>query len=58
MNIADQVREAIVSELERQAEAGGQVEVKVGPDDKMTIEGRVDLDELVMAVVGALSGGP
>ena len=59
MNMEDQVREAIVEELKRQAEAaeGG---LRLTPDgnDLFTIEGRVNLDELAMAVIGAVAGGP
>lgn len=59
MNLEDKVREAIVAELRRQAEAGIQgLRVDVKEADTMTIEGRVNLDELAMAVVGSLAGGP
>jgi hypothetical protein len=59
MNLEDQVREAILAELERQAEAG-ENGLKFGkPEAEMiTVEGRVNLDELTMAVVGSLAGGP
>lgn len=59
MNIEDQVREAIVAELQRQSEAGERgLKVKTDNPSMITIEGRVDLDELTMAVVGSLAGGP
>ena len=59
MNIEDQVREAIVAELMRQSEAGEQgLRVNDGGAEMITIEGRVNLDELTMAVVGSLAGGP
>jgi len=59
MNIEDQVREAIIAELQRQSEAGRQgLRVKPGEAEMITIEGRVNLDELTMAVVGSLAGGP
>jgi tetrahydromethanopterin S-methyltransferase subunit A len=59
MNIEDQVREAIVAELRRQSEASQQgLRVKPGEAEMITIEGRVNLDELTMAVVGSLAGGP
>ena len=59
MNIEDQVREAIVAELKRQSEAGQQgLRVRTGEAETITIEGQVNLDELTMAVVGSLAGGP
>ncbi|WP_404288651.1 hypothetical protein ACD578_22470 [Microvirga sp. RSM25] len=59
MNIEDQVREAIIAELQRQSEAGQQgLRVKPSDAEMITIEGRVNLDELTMAVVGSLAGGP
>jgi hypothetical protein len=59
MNIENQVREAIVAELTRQSEAGQQgLRVDLGEAEMITIEGRVNLDELIMAVVGSLAGGP
>jgi hypothetical protein len=59
MNIEDQVREAIVAELKRQSEGGEQgLKVNEGDAEMITIEGRVNLDELTMAVVGSLAGGP
>lgn len=59
MNLEDQVREAIVAELLRQAEAKERgLTVQKGEPGQLTVEGRVDLDELAMAVVGSLAGGP
>lgn len=59
MNLEDQVREAIIAELRRQSEAAEQgLRVKTGEAEMITIEGRVNLDELTMAVVGSLAGGP
>ncbi|MDP8921076.1 MAG: hypothetical protein M3O00_19785 [Pseudomonadota bacterium] len=59
MNIEDQVREAIVAELKRQSEGGDQgLRFNPGDAEMITIEGRVNLDELTMAVVGSLAGGP
>ena len=59
MNIEDQVREAIVAELKRQSEVGQQgLRVRTGDAETITIEGQVNLDELTMAVVGSLAGGP
>ncbi len=59
MNIEGQVREAIIAELKRQSEAGEQgLRVRTGEAETITIEGQVNLDELTMAVVGSLAGGP
>jgi hypothetical protein len=59
MNMEDQVREAIVDELKRQAEiAEGGLKLTDDGNDLLTIQGRVNLDELAMAVVGAVAGGP
>ncbi len=56
--IEEQVRKALIAELERQAE--------VQPDklrieetgEKLVAHGSIDIDELVMAIVGSLAGGP
>lgn len=58
MNIEDHVRDAIVAELKRQAEAEGPLKVRSSEEGKLQVEGRIDLDELTMAIVGALAGGP
>ena len=59
MNLEDKVHETIITELRRQAEAGQQgLRVDAKPAEMMTIEGRVNLDELAMAIVGSLAGGP
>ncbi|MBJ6127964.1 hypothetical protein [Microvirga splendida] len=59
MNIEGQVREAILAELKRQSEAGEKgLRVRTGEAETITIEGQVNLDELTMAVVGSLAGGP
>ena len=59
MNLEDHVREAILAELERQSEAGERaLKVQKDVEPMIFIEGRVNLDELAMAIVGALAGGP
>ena len=53
------MRNAIVAELKRQSEAGEQgLRVRSGDAEMITVEGKVNLDELTMAVVGSLAGGP
>ncbi|WP_062223736.1 hypothetical protein [Aureimonas sp. D3] len=55
------VREALLAELQRQAEtsadADDRLTVEPGPD-KVVIHGPVDLDDLAMVVMGSLAGGP
>ena len=58
MDMQQQVREAIVEEIKRQAEAGSCVIVGEEGEERLQVEGRVNLDELAMAVVGAVAGGP
>ena len=49
----------LLDELKRQSEAGEQgLRFTSGEAEMITIEGRVNLDELTMAVVGSLAGGP
>jgi hypothetical protein len=57
MDLEEQVRDAILSELTRQSETGG---ASVRPDSEgaVVIEGRVDMEALAMAIVGAVAGGP
>ena len=58
MDMEAQVRDAIRSELERQAEAAeGGLSLAQSPDG-LRISGQVDLEALAMAVVGAVAGGP
>lgn len=54
----DQVREAIIVELERQANANPD-RLTVRIDDRSAfVEGDVDLDGLAMAVVASVAGAP
>jgi len=58
MDMEASVRDAIVAELERQAEAGdGGLSVR-REDDRLMVQGRIDLEALAMAVVGSVAGGP
>lgn len=56
--IEEQVREAVIAELERQAEINGDALTIEKRNDKLVIDGTINLEELVMAVVGSLAGGP
>ena len=59
MNMEDQIREAMTAELQRQAEAGENgLKVSGGGEERLRVEGQVDMDALAMAVAGSLAGGP
>ena len=59
MDLEEQVREAVVGELTRQAEVSeGRLKAQPDGDGRLKVEGSVDLDSLAMAVVGAVAGGP
>lgn len=56
--VEQQVRQAILAELERQAAAEpNRLKVERLKNDAR-IDGEVKLDELVMAILGAVAGGP
>jgi hypothetical protein len=58
MTIHDHIRDAIIDELRRQADndaASLKVEVE---DDRLVINGPVNLDDLIMVIAGSLAGGP
>jgi hypothetical protein len=54
----DQVREAIVEELRRQAEASPSTLRVEAVDDRLDVHGEIDLDALAMAIIGSMAGGP
>ncbi|WP_018262887.1 hypothetical protein [Methylobacterium sp. WSM2598] len=57
MTLDDPVRDAIPAELRRRAEAGD-LRVSDEGEAAVRVKGRIALDEFVMAVIGALAGGP
>ena len=58
MDMEASVRDAIVAELERQAETGeGRLKLR-READTLTVDGPIELEALAMAVVGAVAGGP
>lgn len=58
VTVESSIREAVVDELKRQAEnSDGRLSVEVG-EDVITIRGPVDLDDLIMVVMGSVAGGP
>lgn len=56
--IEDKLRETIVGELQRQASNKPEKLKVSASDDRLRVEGDVNLDELVMAVLGSVAGGP
>jgi hypothetical protein len=55
--LEEKIRDAIIGELQRQA-ANRPEELTVHGADDLTVNGRIDLAELVMVVVGSVAGGP
>jgi hypothetical protein len=59
MNLTDAVRDAILAELKRQAEAEDPApKVDLSDSGYAHIHGRIDIEALIMVVAGALAGGP
>jgi hypothetical protein len=59
MTAEDQIRAGIIDELKRQAEiAPAELKVEVGANDQLIIHGSVNVDELVMVIMGSVAGGP
>jgi osmotically-inducible protein OsmY len=58
MSVESSIREAIIDELKRQAENSGSRLKVEATDELVTINGPVDLDDLVMVVVGSVADGP
>lgn len=59
MDLQNSIRDAIVAELQRQAEAGEPApKIDTSEPGFVQIDGRIDLDELIQVIAGALAGGP
>ncbi|MGH1570433.1 hypothetical protein ACRAWG_06880 [Methylobacterium sp. P31] len=59
MDLNDTVRDAILAELRRQAEAEDPApQVDLSEPGYARITGRIDIEALIMVVAGALAGGP
>jgi hypothetical protein len=59
MDMEAQVRDALRTELERQAESsGGALKLADAGEGAVQLQGTVDLESLAMAVVGSVAGGP
>jgi len=58
MTVETEIRPAIIDGLKRQADnRSSQLTVQT-TDDQVTINGPVNLDDLVMVVMGSVAGGP
>lgn len=58
MELQEQMRKAMLAELERQASERPQELQVARKDDRVEIRGIVDLDDLVMVAVSSVAGGP
>ncbi|MCD1645343.1 hypothetical protein [Aurantimonas coralicida] len=58
MTVETEIWQAIIDELKRQADnSSSQLTVQT-TNDQVTINGPVNLDDLVMVVMGSVAGGP
>jgi len=58
MSVLDEkLKEAIVSELKRQA-ADRPQSLSVNDSQDLVVNGKIDLDALIMVVAGSVAGGP
>ncbi len=53
----EQLREAIIDELKRQAENSSELEIRQD-GNRIVIIGAIDVDAIVMVVAGSIAGGP
>ena len=59
MDLQTTIRDAILTELQRQAEATDAApKVSLAEDGFVDIQGRIDIDGLIMVITGSLVGGP
>ena len=58
--LEEKLKEAIVAELKRQAANNPQSLSVDNADnaDNLVVKGKIDLDDLVMVIAGAVAGGP
>lgn len=56
--LEEKVKQAIVDELKRQAEISPAALKVSSNDEKLSVNGEIDLDALAMVVIGSLAGGP
>ena len=55
--LEEKLKESIVAELERQA-ANDPKSLSIESADGLIVKGKIDLDDLVMVIAGAVAGGP
>ncbi|MCA6120314.1 hypothetical protein J6500_00120 [Bradyrhizobium sp. WSM 1704] len=55
--LEQKLREAVIGELKRQA-ANRPDLLRVHDAGELSIDGRIDLDALVMVIAGSVAGGP
>lgn len=53
----EKVRDGLIEELKRQAAESGELELRQS-GDRIEVHGPLDIDALVMVVMGAVAGGP
>jgi hypothetical protein len=53
----EKLKEAIVGELKRQA-ADRPHSLKVSDSQDLVVNGKIDLDALIMVITGSVAGGP
>jgi hypothetical protein len=53
----EKLKEAVVGELKRQAADQPQA-LQIQNDQELVVNGKVDLDALVMVIAGSVAGGP
>ncbi len=58
MSVEESIREAIVAELQRQAEVSEGRLTMEETETGVRLNGPIDLDDLVMVVMGSVAGGP
>jgi hypothetical protein len=55
--LEEKLREAIIGELQRQAQNNPQ-RLKVQNSDGLSVTGKIDIDALAMVIAGSVAGGP
>lgn len=56
--LEEKLREAIIGELKRQAANRPQALKVEGSAEELIVNGKIDLADLVMVIVGSVAGGP
>jgi len=55
--LEEKLKEAIIGELQRQA-ADRPQSLRVENSDGLVVNGKIDIDDLVMVIAGSVAGGP